>query len=167
MKLHRFTTNRYNLLGLLSLCILALLIVFTFQSVPKTELLFTNEIGVGIKTAQFKIIVVVYFILLSVFSFVIGQKAELPVPLFWLYLFLLAMPLPLLAAFVMKPELTIALAGNYRSNYAGSYYNYASDYGLINISLISLNVIGLLIFGFRSVRELTELQQSSSDHRIN
>jgi hypothetical protein len=153
--------NNYRLLGQSLLVTLLLLTILTFQfgqgSKEKLQLILTYEVGAKFSMGQFRIFITAYFVILSGLAFWTGNRTELKIRAFWLYVSLLIIPLTVFTVFTMIPEWTILLVGNYRGNYSGSYYDYINDYGILNICLIVLNVLGLSIFGFLIIRKLKRM----------
>ncbi len=159
--------NNYRLLGLSLLVTLLLLTILTFQfeqrSKEELQVILTYELGVKFSLVQFRIFIVAYSVILSGLAFWAGNRTGLKLRLFWLYVSLLIIPLIFFTAFTMFHERTILLIGDYRGKYSGSYYDYINDYGLLNICLIVINVVGLFVFGLQIVRKLFPAE-SVADH---
>ena len=147
--------NNYRLLGLSILGILLLLIFLTFQSQlegAESFLILSYEVKVKYSLVQFRIFIAAYSFILSWLAFWAGHKATLAFRSFWVYIFLLILPLTFLTIITMLPRWTILLFFD-GGHEPGFYYDYINNYGLFNICLIGLNVFGLFIFGFQLIRK--------------
>ena len=153
--------NNYRLLGLSILVTLLILTIFTFQfeQRQKDELqaILTYEVALKFSLGQFRIFIVAYFGILSALAFWAGNRIESKIRSFWFHVSLLVLPLTFFTVFTFIPERTILLISNYRDKYSGSYYDYINDYGLLNICLIFIDIVGLFIFGLQIVKKIKKI----------
>lgn len=147
--------NIYRILGLSLLVTFVLLIILTFRfglSNEERDLILTFETAVGFSLMQFRIFIAFYFIILSLMVFRVSRRINLTIGFFWLYVSLLILPLTIFTIFIMFLEWTTSLFSE--AGVPGGYYDDINHYGHLNLLLIILNVLGLLIFGFKLNRQL-------------
>jgi hypothetical protein len=144
--------NKYRLLGLLVLVICLLLLVLTFYSQTDGEsfLILRYEVKVKYSLLKFRLFIVAYSVILSGLAFWSGYKTTLAVKSFWMHISLLILPLTIFTVITMLPKWTIwsFFDGGHEP---GFYYDYINNFGLFNICLIILNVLGLFIFGLQVI----------------
>jgi|GEM_PF-4291274 len=148
--------NNYRLLGLLLLATALLLTILTFR--PEGlgidyKLILTYEVGVKFSLIQFRLIILGYLFISAGISFWAGNRITLSVRFLLLYISLLILPLTIFTIITMLPDWTILLFFD-GGHEPGFYYDYINNYGLFNICLIVLNVLGLLILGLQMIKKL-------------
>lgn len=117
------------------------------------KLILTYEVGVKFSLIQFRLIILGYLFISAGISFWAGNRITLSVRFLLLYISLLILPLTIFTIITMLPDWTILLFFD-GGHEPGFYYDYINNYGLFNICLIVLNVLGLLILGLQMIKKL-------------